>query len=885
LIAAAPLARFSVPPAPAAVASRTVHAMSYSSLSQSQSSKQQPIIEPRRLELSVNPEDGSLLTAPLSTVLLAATDGLYTDLYNAAHGELDVTIAAQTGEGDDDNNNNNNNNNGEATGDPASAAAAAAAAAVTQTKKERMSNLSFAQRRHELAWRLIQHSRGLTHVAALCAAHASTDFATATRVSTRALQHARTAWVQADEAQDALYFFHAQLFPARQSPHDVYGALDTQLCGRWFDMPTDLQLITDRFQTSREARWSPQEVSERWQMAVRNKLLTGEVAWMRRQQLQQQQQQQQQQMQQPSPGIMMMNAVNTNKFNWNIALKGGIVRLTHGIPKPSSTPGQPLLYPMECLLTVLSTSTSTSEWSLLSVEVRVTPKTGESNHQLEASNRQRYNLHRLSALAMAKEEARVRKLKAEQESEENENGTIISNGNAKSAVINMNGNGQPFSSVAIETNGDGNSALIPRPLEKLFEVVHTFALSWQLELLSAQAQALKRGNWAAGGKQPIVVTPVTFTEPIIDEYNNNNNNNNNKTVHNKQKGKTGNDIKSTMTTTTVNTKKNTVIGVVSMSFWRVDDQYGPPFMGDLQHNDENDDAVRPQSPQGVQPQQYSDASSVATADALSNEITPPVANQLTLSIRAETNVGIRVSLSGGMPSSEEPHIQATLSELIDAASNPFALSASGALLAATRLCSEQKCHAIVRALQPQSNNGALLLLPTWMYLKVERTCIAVFARINYHGIPQDDEAPMVELLRLACDARTGNFLCTFARSAHLLRHLACNDERTSVSTTLRVMSLPPKRRRVAGANSIAKIVRDALDGLTRSMNALGYRTGVGGVWKDRDGMSASLRQRAIQSACGDARVALVKACGIVAMYGLSALALGVATGVTVTHDM
>lgn len=170
-------------------------------------------VTPCRLELSLNPEDGSLLTASLSTVLLSATDGLHTDLFQMAHGEVDV---AQDEHG------------------------------APQTKKEKMSNLAFAQRRHELAWRLAQHSRGLTHVAALTAAAASSpEFAQATRISTKALQHARTAWVQADEAQDALYFFHAQLFPIRQAPHDVYGALDLYKRGQWRDMSTDVKLKMD----------------------------------------------------------------------------------------------------------------------------------------------------------------------------------------------------------------------------------------------------------------------------------------------------------------------------------------------------------------------------------------------------------------------------------------------------------------------------------------------------------------------------------------------------------------------------------------------------------------------------------------------------------------
>ena len=61
-----------------------------------------PEIEPQRLELSLNPEDGSLLTAPLTHVLLTATDGLYQELYQMTHGELDVITATQAPEADED---------------------------------------------------------------------------------------------------------------------------------------------------------------------------------------------------------------------------------------------------------------------------------------------------------------------------------------------------------------------------------------------------------------------------------------------------------------------------------------------------------------------------------------------------------------------------------------------------------------------------------------------------------------------------------------------------------------------------------------------------------------------------------------------------------------
>ena len=56
-----------------------------------------PALEARRLELSINPEDGSLLTAPLLNVVMAATDGLYNDLYNMVHGQLEVTSAQPAG--------------------------------------------------------------------------------------------------------------------------------------------------------------------------------------------------------------------------------------------------------------------------------------------------------------------------------------------------------------------------------------------------------------------------------------------------------------------------------------------------------------------------------------------------------------------------------------------------------------------------------------------------------------------------------------------------------------------------------------------------------------------------------------------------------------------
>jgi hypothetical protein len=846
-------------------------------------------ITPRRLELSLNPEDGSLQTAPLLNVLLAATDGLYSDLYNMAHGELEVTSAqpiAAEGEAEDEEEKQQQQQQQHEAG--------------AGSRKERMSNLSFAQRRHELAWRLAQHGKTLTHVSALTAAAASSDIATATRISTKALQHARTAWVQADEAQDALYFFHAQLFPARQAPHDVYGALDVLLLKSWVDLPTDLKLLVDRYENSQERTWSSAEVADRWHMAVRDKLLRGEVGWMRQRQ---------------------------EALAWNISLRGGIVRLTHGSPKilhtttrtsaaatvsssaatadkdgddkntntngdnhatttttsPSkssstatanATDKPKLIYPIEAVLTVLSTSQPT-QWTLVSVEVHAQAKTGESNHQLDTTNRQRYDLHRLCALAMAREEARQRKVDLVEEEkakeklaksqedwsdEEDEEEDETSNNNTKIIVA---GKKDVDSKLA---SSSSSPTSVARPLQSLFHVANSFALSWQLEILSAQAHALRKGVWAERDSQSkIVVTPVEFFDMTHDH-------------------------------SSSSSSLSSVLGIVSISFWSVDDRYGPPCMGDLSVED-GATATTTTGTNGAVNESFMDTTSVASSSrkSISSSIRNrvPVSNQFTLSVRAETEHGIQVSLSGASSVMEfariQPHTRSTIHDLLQATSNPFALSASEALLAATRLCAERKCHAVVQALQPSS--GAAIL-PPWIKLSVERGTIAVAARISYHGVvpPNDgdhEKRQPVVLFRLTCDARTGSFVSTFSRSARLLQFMACNDMKSAEASALRMAQLAQHPRASAARRTvvIGRAVRDAFDGLSRSMNVLGQRTGVGGTWQDVDSMSTSLRQRAISLACSDVRVSMITSCGMAAMYGLSVLAIGVATGVAANAEM
>ena len=386
-------------------------------------------VQPRRLELSLNPEDGSLLTAPLLSVVLSATDGLYSDLYNMIQGEIDVTTAIvpeNAGNASSTGTTNVAGNSGAATAGELDEDTGGGTQQGTllarryHNKRERMSKLSFAERRHELSWRLTANGRTIQHVAALCAASASSNIAEVTSISSKALQHTRTAWVQADEAQDALFFFHAQLFPGRASPHDVYGALDVLCAGHWYDLPRDLLLTVDRYETSPESSWSKTETDQRWQLAVRDKLLTGEVGWVRRKLLLQKQQQQ----------LGLKNRINQNDFGdvkqplWKVSIRGGIVKLTHGKPKFKSLAPtmneegkqekeqsiMNKMYPLEATLTVFpGHNRKLSEWTLLSIDIHIQAKTGEFNHQLETSNRQRYDLHRLAALAMSREELRHKK--------------------------------------------------------------------------------------------------------------------------------------------------------------------------------------------------------------------------------------------------------------------------------------------------------------------------------------------------------------------------------------------------------------------------------------------------------------------------------------------
>lgn len=244
--------------------------------------------------------------------------------------------------------------------------------------------------------------------------------------------------------------------------------------GRWPDFPTDVALAVDRYETSKEKAYSPSELKARLASAVRRKLVLGEVG---------------------AFGTLGSSRGNESAADgerplpWRVVLGkgGGHVRLTHGAPRTVSTAEalrqQSLAeendsessssnlqqYPMEANLSVLSERPD-APWKLLSLHVRCSPKTGESDHQLVMNRKQMFDLHRIGERAMAVEEAVCRKSNERLMEDAGETGT---------------------------TGGSlrERKPAVPRPLRRLFEVAHAFALSLQLEMLSSQAEALRRGAW------------------------------------------------------------------------------------------------------------------------------------------------------------------------------------------------------------------------------------------------------------------------------------------------------------------------------------------------------------------------------------------------------
>ena len=904
-------------------------------------------------------ETGALATAPLSTVVNAATDDLYQDIYNLVHSDIKIVSVANsnatanntTGGGEGDNTSNTNtagttNNSTTATTNTGENAVASveekltAAAlgvndsstnnntttnttntnpsnpndSILETRKQRMSNLSFAQRRHELTRRIVQHTKSIAHVYALMASslpkshsailqqkalknnHTSSSLFTepnspstgtgvkifdppprlgaTVQVSSDALQYVKSGWVSQDEAQDALYFHHDGLWKARSHCHDVLGALcvlstpsanesgvtgnydmeidnDTTKVegggGRWPDFPTDVALAVDRYETSNERAYSTSELQARLASAVRRKLVLGEVG--------------------------ACKSREGQKLPWRVILGkgGGSIRLTYGTPRTVSTAEalrqQSLAavddedttninlqqYPIEAKLSVLNEDPSTASWKLLSIHVNCSPKTGESDHQLVLNKKQMFDLHRIGERCMIVEEAICRKINEEAEAA-GSNGTI-----------------------SMSDDKEVQTPVVPRPLFRLFEVAHAFALSLQMEILSSQAEALRRGAWGGsssstgGGKSSsargghlnecIQVSQVHFFNDSSDGVG-------------------------------ANVDMPAPIAVMAVHFWSCDDRYGSPRVGDLSEYSTVDE--RSSNVSTNTRNQRQDDNFLPKSDNRGNK-------RLSLCIRAVPTVGLVVSLSGGSGVENDDdtttaishHMKRNADKLLSSIQDSFQLSMSDALLAATVLCADRRCQAVVTSL----NNQKINILPEWIHLEVECGTISVAAIITYSTSSKttNKRSPTV-LFRLACDSRSGRFVPIFPRPASLLRLLACNDPSSSDIQSLHNARMASAFARsggtskrgasdIASRESTGRIVRDAFDALSRSMDTLGRKCGVGGRWNDIDAQSASLREKSINQTCHDVRASLITCSGIAAVFGVGSMGLKIAGGVDPVVDM
>ena len=919
---------------------------------------------------------GTLCTAPLSTVLVAATDALHADLADMCRGEIEVTRAADGSEIQ-----NNEPSSGGAEAAAAAAAAAApvsallspgygtgghlsAASANTTQKKEKMASLSFAQRRHELASRLARHSKSVMHCATLVGAYgyndpdpgrqsssgpksaagagASAASATTSKfprrgelahlVSTtsRTLQYVSTSTQHADETQDALYFVHDDLWKQRGHVQDVRGALEV-VCGyddggndeeggrrrgRWSDFPRDAALNIDRYSSKEGASWSEAETVERLRTNVRRKLLGGEVGVMRTRTL-------------AAVGEAAgdADADDTNELPWRIVLEkgGGAVRLVHGTPRKfgivaaadgsgrtengASIDDANGVYPMEARLTVLAesdataigdadTTTSTpstskpapAPWTLLSIQVAVSAKTGEDNHQLNLTKKQMFDLHRLCVRSMTVEEAQTNKLNELEESQKNANGVGDDKDKNDGDTMEMDLvvrsksrlHGSKVSSSKEPLRHPSTGTAIARSLSCLYDVAHSFAASLHLQMISAQAQALQKGAWSGSGA--LAVTPVHFFEVSATRDDND-------------------------THPAAASASAAALGCVAIHFWTVDDRNSRPALGDLALASDPTSHNKP-----------TDVSSVSSKSRSGNEVQQHLfrpdgkaAGRLTLCMRAVAGVGVVASLSAGddvidaitadsdtismgdgdAAQSKEAirhnHLKRIVSRIVTATSSPFDLSASDALLAATTLCAERRCEAAAEALEKTDGAAAeSARLPSWLKLVVECGTISVGAKISYFEIDSSSSDEYVELFRLECESKTGKFIPTFSRDAILLRMLSCNDSRASELQALSSSALAGRRaqmKHASGDDLTGRTVREAFDALARAMSLLGERVGVGGTWVDTEASATSLRARAVETACRDVRKSLVTCAGIAAIFGLSALALKVSSGVEALVDV
>ncbi|KAL7506977.1 hypothetical protein ACHAXN_004193 [Cyclotella atomus] len=863
-------------------------------------------------------EDGSLATAPLSTVINAATNDLYQDFYNLVHAEIPiVTSSAITAANSADAAAKSPGKDNDPSSSTVGGVGASSSNNETQTKKLRMSALSFAQRRHELHRRLLHHIKSTSHLYALSASSLPNSHSALTRTNNRdslprlgatvsssseALKFVRNAWQSADEAQDALYFHHDGLWRSREHVHDVLGAMMVYCGGIWGDFPSDVALLVDRYENSKECGYSVEELERRLGCGVRRKLVCGEVG----------------EFGVVDSGVIakcMNGGGGSGSHHWKhggddemplpwkvtVEPGGTAIRLTYGAPRVLSTAEalrQSLTevkdtmdtttdvnsssnnnnnlqqYPMEARLSILS-ETDSPYWKLLSVQVQCCPKTGESNHQIKMNKKQMFDLHRIGERVMIVEEAVCKKIMEEEQLQSAKNQSGDDDGEVDKAR-------DTNATTIIDTE---KKSIVPRPLLRLFEVTHSFALSMQLEMLSSQAEALRRGAW--GGFVGIPTANAAATARV------------------------GDGIAVSAAHFFEEKRYDGCIAVMAVHFWSCDDRFGSPKVGDLSASAATIVNQSGVDPRGDKMETASSTASVSYSkmllDRRPDDNYLPNADcrgekRLSLCIRAVPMVGLVVSLSGGSDvalsltdsnNNSDHHMKRNLDKLLSSIQDPFQLSMSDALLAATVLCAQRRCRSVVDALIRQTANNSTSL-PSWIHLEVECGAISVAARVNYSTTSEDVQSstrPFVILFRLACDSRTGRYIPVFPRPASLLRLLACHDVSASDTQALRSVALansrgsPGKSNDGSGREATGRIVRDAFDALSRSMDTLGRKCGVGGEWNDVDKQSSSLREKSVDQSCRDVMVSLMSCCGMAAVFGVGAIALKIACGVDPAADI
>jgi hypothetical protein len=647
---------------------------------------------------------------------------------------------------------------------------------------------------------------------------------------------------------------------------------------------------------------------------------------------------------------------------WNVTLEsnGCAIRLTYGTQHSSSS------FPIEARLTVLDYHDEHAPWSLLTLDIHAQPKTGESSHQLEPNNKQKYNLHRICDKAMRREEEKCHQ----------------------------------------------QQLLVAKPLDALFYVAHKFAVSLQLEILSAQAEALRRGTWEMLTSSVITVDGSTssssntttnnpaaakdaleryrslYISPI--KYISKSNQPSSSKIGEKRKRK--HDTPHDTGHKDGYSEEEEVTAIMAIHFWYVDDRYGLPkvqdvYFTDNQQPNRNRNAHR-QKYHTLQLLQYiidgtAIASSTLTSQLPLNEnTTSNIQSRYAMYIRAIPRKGLVVSLPGGEMlrnwlqeealdtntssirnnpyKSNYDFVKRHMHKLQMSIHNPFSLSAADAILAATSICAYFKCLAVVEALTKSytttmtatSSSSELFppFLPLWMTCTMDANTITISVKVTYDttaGNNNSYDSPStaersgygaVPLFRVMCDTRTGQFVPVFSSSTSLLRSCACHDlsisrnatdlyninrhpapvdtffpssssvanksKKVPPSSTTHPTSLQMKRHRATSAvvkDLTGHIVRDAFDGLVRSLDNLSHMAGVGAdQWDDYDiyGSGSSrkstvavtttnsqLRANAVRSACVEVKQSLIACCGLAAVYGIGGSALSLVSGVNAMIDM